>query len=280
MLRKKMKGDYEIVNFVIGGIIFTVAIAIFFSFVLAEVLNLEAKMASTENDLQAVDAAHLVKKCLQKGQDTISAELLKESNGGDLGKVCPEAGSIKAEVSIETFEDPENSKYTLKSVGLLDKANPLIKVSEHKIFVNVKKAGKNYVSRFQLSLYGKKPKEPTQPAAKQPEEPQLPGTGEVTTIEGGTTKQNQILTIDLHKCLSESTYTGPTKFAIETQSDPDIKCSIEERALNLKYLNCRSEIANDYSITIRVTKPVSDPKEKDFLLNCIVKIHVKSTEDW
>lgn len=136
-----MKGDYENMTVMVGMIAFTAAIIALIGFAQTSLIKFSADMKVSERDIQAIDAAHMVKDCLSQG-DSIPLASLKKFSGSVCS--CQKMScyyDIGAEVTLlEGSKETVNFGYNEKDA------------STHKIFVTVSDGQKNHVARLYVSL--------------------------------------------------------------------------------------------------------------------------------
>jgi hypothetical protein len=149
LISRRMKADMEFVTTPLGVILFVAAIVALVFFLQANVLKLSADMKTTQGDLQAVDAAHIVKECLTAGQGRISLETLKSIGSRSLcsSPICKCTGNIGAKIEILEGPQKGTSEGTY-DFGYKDSG------SRHKIFVTVGDEKNSYVSRLTVGVYG------------------------------------------------------------------------------------------------------------------------------
>jgi hypothetical protein len=143
MLRRsrKMKGDYAFLTDFVGVILFASAVVALILFVQVSLAKFSADMKVSEIQLQAVDAAHLIKDCLAVNGDSIPSSLKSADFCKDC-KIC----SANIGVKIDYLEGPNKGKTLFKSnydeIG-----------SGHAIFVTVADGTNSYVSRLNVMVY-------------------------------------------------------------------------------------------------------------------------------
>ena len=145
---RKLKGDYENLTVMVGMIAFIGALVALMVFVQTYLLNATADMKVSERDMQAVDAAHLVRDCLSYG-DTIPLSVLKANDGGSICGMCTRISCSAYDVGakLELLEG--------KQAGGPFKFGYKEGDSTHKIFVTVSDGANNYVARLYASLSDK-----------------------------------------------------------------------------------------------------------------------------
>jgi len=142
MLNKKLKGDYEFVTTPLGVILFVGVILALVIFLQTSMLKLSADMKVSLTDIQAVDAAHLIKECFGTNMDgSIPVSYLESKNGGSLHTLC-NMSSVDSGARIDILEGTTKTY----NFGYNEKA------SSHKIFVTVNDGDKNYVARLRVSI--------------------------------------------------------------------------------------------------------------------------------
>lgn len=144
---RKMKADMEFVTTPLGVILSVAAVVALVIFLQTSVLKFSADMKTFQGDMQAVDAAHLIKECLTAGQGRITQETLKSIGARSLCSVCKCAGNIGAK--IEILEGPQKgTPEGTYNFGYKDSG------SGHKIYVTVGDEKNSYVSRLTVGVYG------------------------------------------------------------------------------------------------------------------------------
>ena len=145
LLSRRMKGDYEFVTTPLGVILFVGVILALVIFVQAYLLNYSAQLKVSQTDMQAVDAAHLIKNCMGANLDgSMPVSYLDANKGNSTCSLCKCSGNIGAK--IEVLEGP--------SKGKTFDFNYAEKGSLHKIFVTVNEGDYNYVSRLYVNVNG------------------------------------------------------------------------------------------------------------------------------
>jgi hypothetical protein len=144
----KMKGSYTSITVQIGMIAFVGALLALIGFVQTSLVSFSSEMKVLENDIQVVDATHLVKECFENGGDSVPISFLKDNKDN---RVCSISACNKISCSfgigakVEVLEGPKgnyNFQYSNKD-------------SAHRIFVTVTDDQKNYVSLLTVSYSGK-----------------------------------------------------------------------------------------------------------------------------
>jgi hypothetical protein len=149
---RKLKGDYEYVTTPLGIVIFVGAILALVMFVQASMLNYTAEMKILDKQMQAVDAAHIVKNCFAGMDGSIQASLLESKKGS---KICsPDFCACSANIGarVEYLEgglvqggpkkgDSYNFNY--------DDAGKY----KHRVFVTVTNGEKIYLASLKVNLY-------------------------------------------------------------------------------------------------------------------------------
>ena len=152
MLTKK-KADTEFVTTPLGVILFVGIVIAFVMFIQGSMAKFSADLMVSEKQLQAVDATHIIKDCLNDLSGAIPASTLddfqKKQDSGvnvvcDKCKIC----SVDAGAKVEYLEGP-------KSGGKPYNFNFRDGGTEHSIFVTISDGNKNYVSRLTVRVYGK-----------------------------------------------------------------------------------------------------------------------------
>lgn len=152
MLRKRMKADTEFVTTPLGVILFVGIVIAFVMFIQGSMAKFSADLVVSDKQLQAVDATHIVKDCLNDVFGAIPASTLddlQEKQNSGINVVCDKCKicSIDAGAKVEYLEGPNSGKnpydFNFRSGG-----------TEHKIFVTISDGNKNYVSRLTVSVYG------------------------------------------------------------------------------------------------------------------------------
>jgi hypothetical protein len=149
---RNMKGDYEYVTTPLGIVIFVGAILALVLFVQASLLNFTAEMKILDKQIQAVDAAHIVKNCFAGTDGIIQSSLLESKKGS---KICsPDFCACSANIGVRVeylegglaqggpkkgdsydFNYDDNGKY------------------KHRIFVTVTDGERNYLSSLKVNVY-------------------------------------------------------------------------------------------------------------------------------
>jgi hypothetical protein len=149
---RKLKGDYEYVTTPLGIVIFAGAVMALIMFVQASMLNFTAEMKTLDRQMQAVDAAHIVKSCLAGEDGSIQASLL-ESRRGDA--ICsPDFCRCSANIgaNVEYLEGGLTQGGPKKGDSYdfnYDKDEEY----KHRIFVTVTDDERNYLSSLRVNLY-------------------------------------------------------------------------------------------------------------------------------
>ena len=109
--RKKGQEESEVA---IAIIIFVFIIVTIFLFVQSNMVKVSVELKTMVEELEVIDATHLVKDCFTKGNETISADFLEENKGRKISELCSlNAGDIY--VSVKDLE--EDSEWVFGSGG-------------------------------------------------------------------------------------------------------------------------------------------------------------------
>lgn len=147
-----MRGDYEYVTTPLGIVIFMGAILALVMFVQASMLNFTAEMKTLDRQMQAVDAAHIVKSCLTGADGSIQATLLENMKGKSICSpdFCKCSSNIGTKVEyleggIVQGGPKKGNSYDFN----YDDAGKY----KHRIFVTVTDGERNYLSSLKVNLY-------------------------------------------------------------------------------------------------------------------------------
>jgi hypothetical protein len=141
---RRMKGDYAFLTDFVGIILFASAVVALILFVQASLAKFSADMKVSEIQLQAVDAAHLIKDCLTVNGDSIPSSLKNVDFCKDC-KIC----SANIGVKIDYLEGLNKGK-TLYESNYTEGAEYGM---GHSIFVTVADGANSYVSRLSVRVY-------------------------------------------------------------------------------------------------------------------------------
>jgi hypothetical protein len=142
---KKRKGDTEFLHVPIGVALAIGILIALVVFVQASVLKFSGDLKVVEKDLQAIDAAHIIKDCFSDMSGSIPSSFLenKDNQKKGLCLLCGICG-VTVGAKIEYLEGPDKWKpyyFGYDGTG-----------STHKIFVSVSVGDKTYVSRLTASV--------------------------------------------------------------------------------------------------------------------------------
>ena len=146
MLRK---GSTEFVTVPLGVIFFIAIIIGLMFFVQTSLLKLTSDLGKSVQEMQAVDATHILKKCFENG-NRIQASYLAELGGKpnplcDPCKICFTGIGAK----VEYLESLGNQEKKAFNFGFREQDAGIT----HKIFITVEDADKSYVSRLTVKIY-------------------------------------------------------------------------------------------------------------------------------
>ena len=141
-----MKGDYEYITDFVGVAVFAGTVLALIIFLQVSFVKFNADMKVSVDSLQAVDAAHIIKECFSKGEDSIQASTVKNIQLCTDCKIC----SFDAGAKLEYLEGP-NKGTKIYDYNYAENGNV------HKIFVTVTDGTNNYVSRLSVSVSLKSP---------------------------------------------------------------------------------------------------------------------------
>jgi hypothetical protein len=146
---RKMKGDYEFVTTPLGILIFVAAILGLMLFVWAHAISVSADMKTLSEEIQAVDAAHIVKDCFTGADGRIQASYLESRRGSSICSFCGCSGDIGARVEYLEGGLVKGGPNKGDSYDFgYDKGGKY----KHRIFITVSDGGKEYVSSLMVSV--------------------------------------------------------------------------------------------------------------------------------
>ncbi|MEM7815943.1 MAG: hypothetical protein QXN71_02375 [Candidatus Aenigmatarchaeota archaeon] len=149
---KRLKGDYEYVTTPLGIVIFVGAVVALIMFVQANMLNYAADMRIVEKQIEAVDAAHIVKSCLTGMDGTIQASLLKSKEGSQICSPDLCKCNAKTGARVEYLEGglvkggPKKGDYYDFNYDESGKY-------KHRIFVTITDGERNYLASLKVNVY-------------------------------------------------------------------------------------------------------------------------------
>ena len=149
-----MKGSEEIPYTTFVSIAFVLFLLALIAVIFTTLMNFGADISTSEKNMQAIDAAHVVRNCLTKGGDSIPssffASIKKSSNLCFLCDMC----STRIGASIEYMEGPyKGTPYNIDYIPPeLDPGLPGAK-SSHYIYSSIDDGGKVYMSKITVFVY-------------------------------------------------------------------------------------------------------------------------------
>jgi len=140
LIKMAKKGDYEIFTTPLSALLFVGAVISLGLLIATSFINYKGTLVNAVEDLNAIDAAHLIKDCFAEDKGHISADFL---NSVSRKNVCDVCGLCSVSVSVKV-EDIENKKEWVFGDASTS--------YQHHIFINIGYPNEVHVGKLYVSI--------------------------------------------------------------------------------------------------------------------------------